>query len=541
MKKFLTILLILTMTFSLFACKPKNNYDELDFTETDDLVEYTFWAFNWNSYAGTKSDRIISYIENKFNVKINLTGVSEDSWKTKINLLVANDTAPDLFFYTPGTSVYRTWVSDGMLLKLDPYIEKAQAQNLKSILNSNQIKYSTFDGNHYFVPNIFGEMNHAMYVRKDWMNKWINSRGLDIEYPETLEQFADMLKFFTTEDPDGNGKNDTVGMAASSETAWLDNFCAAFGIQPNWTKTGDDYEISALTDGYKEFLQYFANLYSKGYIYKDFYTLNDAEKLELFTSGKAGVVISNNGATVDHIVNQMSNSTLKGLLNDKDDYLDYIDIINMPSGEFAGGYQGNNWYYGGFSISYKVQEPMRLIRILDYLMSEEGQMLRLFGLKDVHYSIDEQGNIVPNLAERVKEGARFQITDLTTAKQNGKYLIGVYFSENRVSVDQNNDLQVTYDYQIYTNQELIKKSYDMIAQSELNYDDGAFIVDYSKNYYDKLNQIKDEIKNTFILVVSGQKTVDSQLDYLKKRLNAIGYNQVKQEYKSTLTKFGVNS
>ena len=344
-----------------------------------------------------------------------------------------------------------------------------------------------------------------------------------------------MLKYFTVEDPDGNGQKDTVGMVASSEVDWFNNFTASFGLGASWTKNADgEYDVTALSDNYKDMCNYFANLYKNGYLYGDFHKLSDAEKLEKFTSGKCGVMLAQNASMVDHIVNQMANSALLGKLTTEDAYLKYIDVIEMPSGtDHEGAYWGDNWYWGGFSVSYDVEEPMRLVRILDYLMSEEGQKLRMFGIEGIHYDM-EGDTVVPNLVERSREGTRFQITDLEKGEETGKYVIGVYFSENRFTVDENNDLSVIYDTDVYKNKALINKAYKIIADDELNYEPNALMIDYSEKYYESFVSVKDEMKTMFIKIVTGESDYNTEINAFKSRIGELGYDAMKTEYNQKL-------
>ena len=46
----------------------------------------------------------------------------------------------------------------------------------------------------------------AMFWRKDWLDK------LNLEVPETLEEYEKVLTAFVENDPDGNGKEDIAGM-----------------------------------------------------------------------------------------------------------------------------------------------------------------------------------------------------------------------------------------------------------------------------------------------------------------------------------------
>ena len=47
--------------------------------------------------------------------------------------------------------------------------------------------------------------SRTLFVRKDWMEK------LGIDDPQTAEEFIEMCVRFVTDDPDGNGEDDTLG------------------------------------------------------------------------------------------------------------------------------------------------------------------------------------------------------------------------------------------------------------------------------------------------------------------------------------------
>ena len=513
--------------FTFAACVKQLQDFEYDFTETDELVEYTFFAHNWNMYEGQDNDRILKFIEQKFNVRIKITGAPWEGWRDRLSTQIGANQAPDLFFYLPNEKAYSEYVRKQQIQPLDGYIEKANATNLKSMFASNQLKDATFGGLHYFVPNIFAPSNHAIYVRKDWMKKWIDARGYTNKtQPETLSEFADMLKYFTENDPDGS-ETETVGMTASQEVGWFDNFLASFGISPNWTNENGEYVWNATTDGYKNMTNYFADLYNKGYIRQEFFTQTDAEKEEDFINGRAGVMISNNNAMVDSIISRMS----KGVLAGKNPE-DYIDVIMPPSsddGKLQGKYAAYDGYWGGFNISNTAREPMRLVRILDYMMSEEGQMLRLYGIEGVHYELNDEGVVVPNLTERRQEGQnRFMTPNPDTLDPSGKYSIGTYFSENKFFVDENNDLQIIRDTSTTLYRSIVEKANTFIDEKPLNYGNPRYIIDFEGTYYNNLSKLVDDTQIMFIMTVSGQQKYDEAFADFQSRLKADKYDNLKK-------------
>lgn len=47
------------------------------------------------------------------------------------------------------------------------------------------------------------------YIRKDWLDQ------LNLSMPKNYKEYIEVLRAFTNEDPDGNGKNDTYGITAA--------------------------------------------------------------------------------------------------------------------------------------------------------------------------------------------------------------------------------------------------------------------------------------------------------------------------------------
>ena len=64
-----------------------------------------------------------------------------------------------------------------------------------------------------------------MYVRKDWLDR------LGLEPPETLEEYYEVIRAFTLDDPDGNGVQDTIGLTLTSKLGRSSPFFGAFGTR----------------------------------------------------------------------------------------------------------------------------------------------------------------------------------------------------------------------------------------------------------------------------------------------------------------------
>ena len=71
-----------------------------------------------------------------------------------------------------------------------------------------------------------GEMNE-MWIRQDWLDK------LGLEVPRTWDEMAAVAEAFVTQDPDGNGEADTIGILGPGNSDHMNATGAnQFGLDP---------------------------------------------------------------------------------------------------------------------------------------------------------------------------------------------------------------------------------------------------------------------------------------------------------------------
>src|SRR5699024_6183840 len=127
------------------------------------------------------------------------------------------------------------------------------------------------DGGIYGLPTIYDPefpsllMGSKIWVREDWLEQ------LDMEIPETTEEYYEYLKAVKETDLNGSGEHDEIPYGAPSIGSLRQSLTGAFGIQNrgrnhNYVdvdpETGDIRFFPA-TDGYKELLEYMHMLYSE--------------------------------------------------------------------------------------------------------------------------------------------------------------------------------------------------------------------------------------------------------------------------------------
>ena len=83
----------------------------------------------------------------------------------------------------------------------------------------------TVDGQLYAFQEPAQLYNRAgLFIRQDWLD------NLGLEAPTTLDEFLEVARAFTFDDPDGNGEDDTYGFGGQVQAAGVTGLGRTFGI-----------------------------------------------------------------------------------------------------------------------------------------------------------------------------------------------------------------------------------------------------------------------------------------------------------------------
>jgi putative aldouronate transport system substrate-binding protein len=188
-------------------------------------------TFEDNRWSRVYEDQLGIKIKYDWVVKGN---PDSDQYKQKLNVTLASGELPDV---TPVNAVQlKQLVDSDMVEDMTEYYEKYASPLLKDILGqegSAPFDAATYDGKLMAIPETGSNMESGMYVwvRTDWLKK------LGLEAPKTMSDAQNISKAFTEDDPDGNGVDDTFGLAATKDI-WggfggLEGFMAGYNAYPN--------------------------------------------------------------------------------------------------------------------------------------------------------------------------------------------------------------------------------------------------------------------------------------------------------------------
>jgi len=125
-------------------------------------------------------------------------------FETKLTAAAAAHNLPDIA--VDDAAQLGNFQSQGIIQQIDKKsITGADGLTARSWDSAKDLK-----GDYFAVP--FSAQANVLLVRSDWLDK------LHLQAPKTWDDVVSVAKAFTTQDPDGNGKADTYGLAVPGST-----------------------------------------------------------------------------------------------------------------------------------------------------------------------------------------------------------------------------------------------------------------------------------------------------------------------------------
>ena len=279
-----------------------------DGSKTEEPMEITF--VSWNCGEIVEDNWAEQKIEEALNIELH-TKVVDLSQTQQRDLMLASGEFPDCGWVLREP---RELVEQGVLRTIPREMIEKYAPNYAALMDSdpqgwviNKMgdtdEYAALSG--YKAGN-GDSMAFMSCYRYDWLQKLgIEPNGEVIQMDEegkiflatepfTQSQFEEIIQKFTTEDPDGNGKDDTFGIAASKmdNFFWNSLFSPYSIMELGSVEQNGEAEYYYVTDAYKQLLKDYAQYYANGYIDREFATLDRTKAWEKVGTGKAGYCLT---------------------------------------------------------------------------------------------------------------------------------------------------------------------------------------------------------------------------------------------------------
>ena len=345
---------------------------------------------NGPMYANMNSLRDVYFTqayEKMTGVKIEWIEVSSDAFADQLALKLTTNDLPDI--------ILKGGISNSVQLKYgdqDYFLDLMQGDRLKTfapnywalcqeypeVLSASMMP----EGQVYSMGMIRNSTGSTIASKLFFNKEWLSAVGKDV--PTTADEFYNVLKAFKEDDPNGNGRNDEMGLYIKPDHLQFVTF-GMFGIGNRGRNNGFiDYDEEtgkvryfATTDGFRDWVEWATKLYKEGLLHKEYFD---------FTESNLGNYVNNN------VCGAFAYTNLCMLGQETQQKFTYLD------GAMTGP-QGDKDYYGvnsigttgSFVITTACQYPEVALRWADYFFCDEGSLFFYYGDEGVTYDALEDG------------------------------------------------------------------------------------------------------------------------------------------------------
>lgn len=332
----------------------------------------------WNAKSMLLDDPVQQYIEERFHVEFVPVDMNYSNYTTVLQQLASYDQLPDLFASNViGTSAYESWITEG---RIRPLPENLSAYpNLEEYVQQEYVLAHRYtDGIFYALPRMtyrdpeLWPLDRCVIVRRDWMEK------LCLPEPESWQEFEAVLRAFVERDPDGNGKDDTVGLTSVNMSLmgslFLNYFPELGYIEKGWMYEKDVWMPVYCSDRTKEMLQLVQNLYRGGLLDPELAYSSREKAVKAFIEGKAGAICI-------QYMDLVTAFAEEGQLAEAHAQIQVLKPWPAADGQRHRFTTNLHWSESYFGSSVDEEKMDRILTIYDWLLSSEFETILSHGLE----------------------------------------------------------------------------------------------------------------------------------------------------------------
>lgn len=364
-------------------------------TENNKLVV----AIQTNSFV-TDYDKnyLTQYLEKKLNMDIEFYQLpaATDEVRTKVSLMAtSNANLPDVLIVANSLSpeTILEYGSSGLFLPLNQYTEDASKMpNYATIPDVDRKVMETAqtmaDGNMYslsqFEPETWNVTPYRMFINRTWLDK------LGLQMPRTTDDLETVLKAFHDKDPNGNGRQDEIGVYGYQAGGYGQNITAALmnsfefwngdSINGGLALSEDGKNVIApfTQDGWKKGLIYMNRLYKEGLLSPETFTDDDTQ-FKATLNGESNVVGLTSMGSLSNYPDARNN---KNFLE-----MQLIEPLTGPDGKCYTPYTDYSPNQDFFIFSGCKNVDLA-IKFADEFYNPESSIIARFGEKGVDWTDD---------------------------------------------------------------------------------------------------------------------------------------------------------
>lgn len=384
-----------------------------DSAASGEVIELTFFNADANQ-DDPWTDPVAEAITEATGVKLKTSRpVGGNDESESVALMIAEQNYPDIIFAKGSAG---NLIDAGAMMDMTDLIEE-YGPNIKKLYGDEfeKLKQSADD------PAIYqlSAYNVGGTRFKDAGNlqvQWAALKAKDYQIPHSLDELEAMIKDFIAENPTTDEGLDRIGISLSTaDWHWLITLgnpagFIADGAPDNgqWIVTENNEGVYKFrSDKEREYFRWLCRMYNEGILDPDFATQTHEDYIAKIASGRVVCLMDKDWDYQD------GEKVLKA-----DGKYD-LTYAGLPTCMDANTKCPSLMYQGlttgtGVGITTSCKDPVAAIKFIDFLCSDEGQVLNKWGIEGVNYFIDDEGH-----RYRTEEEIKYSQEDADYSKKTG--------------------------------------------------------------------------------------------------------------------------
>ncbi|KAJ3197818.1 hypothetical protein HK101_000135 [Irineochytrium annulatum] len=447
--------------------------------------------------------------------------VPDANYNDKMNVTLASGDLPDVLKVS--AVQFEQLHEAGMLEDLTEVYDKYASELVKEFMSAEDgagLKPVTKDGKIYAMVSFPGSLDSSdmIWIRQDWLKK------VGLEAPKTMQDVIQIAEAFTFEDPDGNGKDDTYGIALNKDLPINAFLLGYHGYLETWIKDASGQVVNGtIQPEVKEGLRELQTLYQKGVLDPEFGVKDFAKMMEDVNAGKSGMFFLPQWAPF-----QVS-SMIK-----KDKNIDWMPYPVQSIDDQPAKTQNHLSLGGIFAVRKGYEHPEALIKLLNFQAekmfgesAKEERAAYLNGLTGLGFHNATVSNLPANKNVKAQDEVE---QALQTGDTSGLELEAKLFYDDIMDY-RNGNLDKWHMERIFgpeSSQGVIKyyRDNDLIVMNE-------FIYAPTRTMNTKQATLDKLRAETFLKIIYGNLSID-EFDNFVANWKKLGGDEITQEVNETI-------
>ncbi|MEN8905339.1 MAG: extracellular solute-binding protein [Clostridiales bacterium] len=489
LKKVLLILLVSTMILSIVSCGKTDSQDknESSTKEGDIKKPEKITLFSTTTIDEEQGHKQLQDEFKKFTgIELELIKPDHNQYFEVMASRFAAGNVPDIIEI--GEQQYVKYASKGALVDVTNMISNSEILNK---IEPDYIDAAKIDGKLYGVPLQTGG-GCLTYMRQDWLD------NLGLEVPKTYDEFYKVLEAFRDNDPDKNGKDDTIPFTAvlSAEDKiqlfYLRDFL--WDSSPDFTLVDGKWIDGFTQDNFKEALERLKKAYADKLIDSEIFTNETSTCRDKFCASKVGAFPYWNNYWI---------SRLEDTTRQQSD--ENAELVPAPA--IKESYSLNRPPVVT-SITTKAENPEGIFKyFMEYIHDgDQGQNLFSFGVEGTHWKKGNDGKV-----------------EMLPQLNNPEQLIDkIWFSADNTILPYKNGPLVPLDPRIEKTLEAFKQNYKQV-----------YIFPLSETYVENMSNIDKLRVELASKIISDQMSIDEAMEKYKSTAKKLKIDKILKDFNSS--------